>query len=249
MSKTKEARSTSRGGIDGAVRVAIMAVMCVSAATGAYAADAVPADDTTASEGIAEVIVTSQRREESLSKVPISITAITQQDIDNKGIKDITDVARFTPGISVDTNGTANIAIRGIASSGGSGTTGIYIDDTPIQMRGLAFNPDEALPKAFDMERVEHERLTNSSFSAAGAGSFLGNLFGHRIFIPDFFDSLCVGKGDVSTIIEIEFVDLNPQPIDVVVERCPLQPHILSYLCQCQELFLWFLHSLFLSFR
>src|SRR5882672_1254488 len=115
MSKTKEARSTSRGGIDGAVRVAIMAVMCVSAATGAYAADAVPADDTTASEGIAEVIVTSQRREESLSKVPISITAITQQDIDNKGIKDITDVARFTPGISVDTNGTANIAIRGIA--------------------------------------------------------------------------------------------------------------------------------------
>jgi iron complex outermembrane recepter protein len=169
MSKTKEARSTSRGGIDGAVRVAIMAVMCVSAATGAYAADAVPADDTTASEGIAEVIVTSQRREESLSKVPISITAITQQDIDNKGIKDITDVARFTPGISVDTNGTANIAIRGIASSGGSGTTGIYIDDTPIQMRGLAFNPDEALPKAFDMERVEVLRGPQGTLFGAGS--------------------------------------------------------------------------------
>src|SRR5882724_9065425 len=94
--------------IDVAVRVAITMAICVSTATGVYAADAVPADETSASnEGIAEVIVTSHRREESLSKVPISITAITQQDIDNKGIKDITDVARFTPGISVDTNGTA----------------------------------------------------------------------------------------------------------------------------------------------
>ena len=52
-----------------------------------------------------------------------------------KGIKDITDVARFTPGISIDNSGTNNISIRGISSSGGAGTTGIYIDDTPIQMR------------------------------------------------------------------------------------------------------------------
>lgn len=156
--------------IDVAVRVAVTMAMCVSAATGVYAADAAPAEDTPASnEGIAEVIVTSQRREESLSKVPISITAITQQDIDNKGIKDITDVARFTPGISVDTTGTANIAIRGIASSGGSGTTGIYIDDTPIQMRGLAFNPDEALPKAFDIERVEVLRGPQGTLFGAGA--------------------------------------------------------------------------------
>lgn len=156
--------------IDVAVRVAVTMAMCVSAATGVYAADAAPAEDTPASnEGIAEVIVTSQRREESLSKVPISITAITQQDIDNKGIKDITDVARFTPGISVDTTGTANIAIRGIASSGGSGTTGIYIDDTPIQMRGLAFNPDEALPKAFDIERVEVLRGPQGTLFGAGS--------------------------------------------------------------------------------
>src|SRR5690349_7565676 len=125
MAKTQEARSTSAIRINVAVRVALGTALCVSAATGAYAADAVPADESSASGALAEVVVTSQRREESLSKVPISITAITQQDIDSKGIKDITDVARFTPGISVDTTGTDNIAIRGIASSGGSGTTGI----------------------------------------------------------------------------------------------------------------------------
>ena len=164
MSITNEARSPSQ-----VVRVAIAVAMCVSGATGAYAADAAPADESTASGGIAEVVVTAQRREESLSKVPISITAMTQADIDNKGIKDITDVARFTPGITVDTTGTDNIAIRGIASSGGSGTTGIYIDDTPIQMRGLAFNPDEALPKSFDMERVEVLRGPQGTLFGAGS--------------------------------------------------------------------------------
>src|SRR5580658_7262320 len=81
---------------------------------------------------LAEVVVTSTRREENLSKVPISVTALTQDQMDTKGIRDITDVARFTPGISVDNTGTGNIAIRGVASSGGAGTTGIYIDDTPI---------------------------------------------------------------------------------------------------------------------
>src|SRR6202035_1289824 len=106
---------------------------------------------------------------ESLSKVPISVTALTQEDMDTKGIKDITDVVRFTPGIAIDNSGTNNISIRGISSTGGAGTTGIYIDDTPIQLRGLAFNPDEALPKTFDMERVEVLRGPQGTLFGAGS--------------------------------------------------------------------------------
>ena len=94
-----------------------------------------------------EIVVTATRHEESLSKVPISVTALTQDAMDVRGIKDILDVARFTPGINIDNSGTNNIAIRGIASTGGAGTTGIYLDDTPIQIRALAFNPDDALPQ------------------------------------------------------------------------------------------------------
>jgi iron complex outermembrane recepter protein len=146
-----------------------MAVCVSGATTVAYAADAVPAEESTAPEGMAEVTVTAQRREETLSKVPVSVTAMTQADIDNKGIKDISDVARFTPGINVDNSGTNNISIRGIASSGGAGTTGIYIDDTPIQMRALAFNPDEALPKAFDIDRVEVLRGPQGTLFGAGS--------------------------------------------------------------------------------
>ncbi len=107
------------------------------------------ADNAAENQGpLADIIVTATRHEESLSKVPISVTRLTQDTMDIKGIKDIDDVARFTPGVTVDTSGTNHISIRGIASSGGAGTTGIYIDDTPIQIRALAFNPDDALPKS-----------------------------------------------------------------------------------------------------
>src|SRR5437016_5507663 len=116
-----------------------------------------------------EVVVTATRREESLSKVPLSVTALTQQSLDERGVKDFSEVARYTPGVNFDNSGTNNISIRGISGSGGAGTTGIYLDDTPIQMRALAFNPDEALPKSFDIERVEVLRGPQGTLFGAGS--------------------------------------------------------------------------------
>src|ERR1700686_124172 len=118
-------------------------------------AGAPAAESSTARGGLQEVVVTATRHEESLSKVPISVTAFTQDTMDQKGIKDFLDIARFTPGVSIDNSVTDAISIRGISSSGGAGTTGIYIDDTPIQMRSVGFSPDDTLPKTFDLERVE----------------------------------------------------------------------------------------------
>ena len=133
-----------------------------------HAADA--AGDATDNEGpLQEITVTATRHEESLSKVPISVTALTQDAMDTRGIKDILDVARFTPGVNVDNSGSNNISIRGIASSGGAGTTGIYLDDTPIQIRALAFNPDDALPKSFDLDRVEVLRGPQGTLFGAGS--------------------------------------------------------------------------------
>ncbi|HEX8784502.1 MAG TPA: TonB-dependent receptor, partial [Steroidobacteraceae bacterium] len=120
-------------------------------------------------EGLQEVVVTATRREEELSRVPISVTAMTQADMDQKGIKDFLDIARFTPGVSIDNSATNAISIRGISSSAGAGTTGIYIDDTPIQMRSVGFNPDDALPKTFDLERVEILRGPQGTLFGAGA--------------------------------------------------------------------------------
>ena len=120
-------------------------------------------------EGLQEVVVTATRREEELSRVPISVTAMTQADLDQKGIKDFLDIARFTPGVSIDNSATNAISIRGISSSAGAGTTGIYIDDTPIQVRSVGFNPDDALPKTFDLQRVEILRGPQGTLFGAGA--------------------------------------------------------------------------------
>src|SRR5271167_1701594 len=129
MSKL-QIHSPLRMGHAGVARATIL-VQAVFLAAGAYAETA-PADD--AAGPLQEITVTATRHEESLSKVPISVTALTQEAMDIRGIKDFQDIVHFTPGVNIDTSGTNNIAIRGIASSGGAGTTGIYIDDTPIQI-------------------------------------------------------------------------------------------------------------------
>jgi len=144
------------------------AVFCAVAAVSAAVAHA---DTATEEAGgpLQEITVTATRHEESLSKVPISVTALTQESMDIRGIKDFQDIVHFTPGVTIDNSGTNNIAIRGIASSGGAGTTGLYIDDTPIQIRATAFNPDDALPKTFDIDRVEVLRGPQGTLFGSGS--------------------------------------------------------------------------------
>jgi len=145
----------------------LYALLGVAAAQLAHSQATSP--DAAAFTGLQEIVVTATRHEEVLSRVPISVTAFTADSIDIRGIKDFQQVARFTPGVSIDNTGTNNISIRGIASTGGAGTTGIYIDDTPIQMRALAFNPDDTLPKSFDVDRVEVLRGPQGTLFGAGS--------------------------------------------------------------------------------
>ena len=144
-------------------------VLLAGTATSAGAAD--KSDDASSAGfgALEEIVVTATRREESISKVPISITALNQDALDQKGIRDFSEMVRFTPGVSIDQTGTNAISIRGISSSGGAGTTGIYIDDTPIQMRALGFNPDDTLPKTFDLDRVEVLRGPQGTLFGAGS--------------------------------------------------------------------------------
>ncbi len=139
-----------------------------ASAAGPAAGPAAPAGGE-AERPLQEVIVTATRREESLSKVPISVSALTQSDMDDRGIKDMQDIVRFVPGVTIDNSGTNAISIRGISSSAGAGTTGIYIDDTPIQMRSVGFNPDDTLPKTFDLERVEVLRGPQGTLFGSGS--------------------------------------------------------------------------------
>ena len=134
--------------------------------------------DAAGDDGMAlqEVTVTATRREESQSKVPISISAFTQKTLDDRSVRSIDDIARLTPGVQFDRTqnaGTAiaNISIRGISSpDAGSGATGIYVDDTPIQSRSVVQGiGSSAFPAIFDLERVEVLRGPQGTLFGAGS--------------------------------------------------------------------------------
>jgi outer membrane receptor protein involved in Fe transport len=118
-----------------------------------------------------EIVVTATRRTEDLTKVPMSITALSQKDMDRLHIHDMSDVARYTPGVTFDSTGASNaISIRGISSSVGFATTGVYIDDTMVPMRSNnLYSTGTAFPDIFDLDRVEVLRGPQGTLFGAGS--------------------------------------------------------------------------------
>ena len=117
---------------------------------------------------IEEVVVTATRRSELLSKVPQSISAFTTDKMDKLNVKSVADLVAYTPGVNFDEE-TKTVSIRGVNSDAGDATTGIYIDDTPIQIRTLGFGSDNTLPAVFDLERVEILRGPQGTLFGAGS--------------------------------------------------------------------------------
>lgn len=86
-----------------------------------------------ATGSLQEVVVTAQRREEKQVDVPISIAAISAQQLATANVTDLRDVAQLTPSIRFDNQaGFFQPTIRGIGTSvttsGGGSNVGIYID-------------------------------------------------------------------------------------------------------------------------
>lgn len=101
-----------------------------------------------------EVVVTAQYREESLAKTPISMTAITADELDRGNLQQINDILDDVPGVTLARGAAGSFfTVRGISSIQGGGE----IDP------GIAFNVDgiynpfssAALMSFFDVSRVE----------------------------------------------------------------------------------------------
>jgi iron complex outermembrane receptor protein len=118
------------------------------------------APTTLQSTGLEEVVVTATRQIDTVNRVALSIAAVTQQTLDEQGLKNAQDLVRVVPGLNVTgaVNGVAIFSIRGIVATVGAATTGIYLDDTSLSKRantGISQNNGAPAPLLFDLERVE----------------------------------------------------------------------------------------------
>jgi iron complex outermembrane recepter protein len=88
-------------------------------------------NETADTGGIAEIVVTAQKRSENIQKVPISITAFTAASLETKGITDVTSVGNLAPNVTLD---------AGTPFSGSSAVLSAYIRG--IGQNDFAFNLD-----------------------------------------------------------------------------------------------------------
>ena len=122
-----------------------------------------------------EIVVTAQRREQSLQDVPVSVTAFTGDYIDRSNIKGATDYLALTPNVSFTEDGQAGsrglgIAVRGINNlvSGENAVVnsiGIYLDEFSV----ASVPTQVANPFLPDMQRLEVLRGPQGTFFGRNA--------------------------------------------------------------------------------
>ncbi|NKC01897.1 MAG: TonB-dependent receptor plug domain-containing protein [Pseudomonadales bacterium] len=74
-----------------------------------------------AEQAIEEVVVTAQKKSESLQDVPLAITAFSGDYLDNLGIENLKDLQHYAPSLTFTSGNSVRnsaLAVRGIGSSG-----------------------------------------------------------------------------------------------------------------------------------
>src|SRR5229473_5005240 len=155
------------------VKRALAALGCCTALTGTVWAQLAPP-----SQDLQEIVVTAEKRESTVQKTPISITAISGSDLQAQGLSDFTSVAQQVPGVSFKTSGPGQteLEMRGLTSTGGqSPTVGFYLDETALTPPAMAQNGKVVIdPDLFDLNRVEI--LRGPQGTLYGAGSMGGTI-------------------------------------------------------------------------
>ena len=126
-------------------RLYLAGASAVAVASGLMVAGAAQAQDATPAY-VDEVVVTAQLREQSLQDVPIVVTSVSAQQIQDAGIRDIKDLTIATPGLIVTSTSSAAVTtarIRGIGTVGDNAglesSVGVVIDGVYRPRNGVAF--------------------------------------------------------------------------------------------------------------
>lgn len=135
-------------------RAMLMCFLTVAVANSARAEDAAGDQDRVM---LQEVLVTAGKRgEQSLLATPMSIQAITSEQLQSQGIQEFADYARTISGLTFEDQGPGDkkIVIRGLDSVGAA-TTGVYFDD----IVATANNPQDGGGRQPDFHLIDMERI------------------------------------------------------------------------------------------
>ncbi|WP_395342518.1 TonB-dependent receptor [Ningiella sp. W23] len=138
---------------------AIAVISALNVLTSAQAIAQTPESDVQIQQaGELETIeVTARRTTESLQEVPIAVTSVSADDLQNIGAQVITEIQQFSPNTTLQTsrgtNSTLTAFIRGVGQQdplwGYEPGVGIYIDDVYIA------RPQGAVLDILDVQRIE----------------------------------------------------------------------------------------------
>jgi iron complex outermembrane recepter protein len=178
-------------------RVATSAI-AISAAMPAFAQDGGVAAEPIGNE----IVVTAQKRDERVQDVPISISVVSGERMQQSGGSQLTDYAAYVPGLQVDNAGSpgrSTLSLRGVAPIGPGATVGIYLDDAPIGSSGI-YNRSQTftldlLP--YDIERLEVLRGPQGTLYGA---SSIGGLLKYVTVQPDLQELQVRATGEAFTI-------------------------------------------------
>ena len=151
--------------------VLLVGAACSAATVDAQttASTAAPASDA----GLAEIVVTAEKRSSTIQDTPISISALSGEQLQSQGIEGITGVVQSVPGLSMRTSGPGQteLEMRGLSSSGGSSpTVGFYLDDYPLTAPAAALVGKVVIdPDLYDLNRVEVLRGPQGTLYGSGS--------------------------------------------------------------------------------
>lgn len=149
-----------------------------------------------------DIVVTAQKRSESLQNVPLSIQALSTQKLDELNVSNFTDYVQQLPSVSFQalggTPGTNVVYMRGVASggdgnhSGSLPSVGVYLDEQPVTTIGGNLDVH-----VYDIARIES--LSGPQGTLYGASSEAGTI---RIITnqPDHKGTYGRVDGEVNTV-------------------------------------------------
>ncbi|RZJ47289.1 MAG: TonB-dependent receptor [Brevundimonas sp.] len=163
--------------IRGSISVSALLLAASLGATPVWAQTAPQTPPQDSATQLDEVIVTATKREERLIDVPVAVTAIGSEQLQNSGVSDIRELTGLAPSVQFQTPGggaDSSIRIRGIGTTstnpGLESSVGVVIDGVTRARTGVA------LSELGDLERIEVLRGPQGTLFGRNTSSGLINI-------------------------------------------------------------------------